>query len=115
MSKCVHWLLLFFFKYKTHHLYKSGCLSILALWRHLNLLENNIEFDVKKCFKRRRQWHPTPVLLPGKSHGWRSLVELAAVAVAVLQKSISVHRERLQFSNTNFTGQEERFSLKVSA
>ena len=23
--------------------------------------------------KRRRQWHPTPVLLPGKSHGWRSL------------------------------------------
>ena len=23
---------------------------------------------------RRRQWHPTPVLLPGKSHRWRSLV-----------------------------------------
>ena len=23
---------------------------------------------------RRRQRHPTPVLLPGKSHGWRSLV-----------------------------------------
>ena len=23
---------------------------------------------------RRRQWHPTPVLLPGISHGWRSLV-----------------------------------------
>ena len=22
----------------------------------------------------RRQWHPTPVLLPGKSHGWKSLV-----------------------------------------
>ena len=22
----------------------------------------------------RRQWHPTPVFLPGKSHGWRSLV-----------------------------------------
>ena len=25
------------------------------------------------CFRRRR-WHPTPVLLPGKSHGQRSLV-----------------------------------------
>ena len=25
-------------------------------------------------WKGRRQWHPTPVLLPGKSHGWRSLV-----------------------------------------
>ena len=23
---------------------------------------------------RRRRWHPTPVLLPGKSHGQRSLV-----------------------------------------
>ena len=23
---------------------------------------------------RRRRWHPTPVLLPGESHGWRSLV-----------------------------------------
>ena len=23
---------------------------------------------------RRRQWHPTPVLLPGKCHGWRSRV-----------------------------------------
>ena len=23
---------------------------------------------------QRRQWYPTPVLLPGKSHGWRSLV-----------------------------------------
>ena len=22
----------------------------------------------------RRQWQPTPVLLPGKSHGWKSLV-----------------------------------------
>ena len=22
----------------------------------------------------RRQWHPTPVLLPRKSHGWKSLV-----------------------------------------
>ena len=31
-------------------------------------------FDKYYCWKRRRQWHPTPILLPGKSHGWRSLV-----------------------------------------
>ena len=24
--------------------------------------------------EQRRQWHPTPEVLPGKSHGWRSLV-----------------------------------------
>ena len=29
--------------------------------------------EVQICLWR-RQWHPTPVLLPGKSHGWRSLV-----------------------------------------
>ena len=27
-----------------------------------------------RTLTRRRQWHPTPVLLPEKSHGWRSLV-----------------------------------------
>ena len=25
-------------------------------------------------FPRRRKWQPTPVLLPGESHGWRSIV-----------------------------------------
>ena len=25
------------------------------------------------CLLQRRQWQPTPVLLPGKSHGWKSL------------------------------------------
>ena len=31
-------------------------------------------FVEDSCLYRRRQWHPTPVLLPGKSHGRRSLV-----------------------------------------
>ena len=26
------------------------------------------------CLSLRRQWHPTPILLPGESHRWRSLV-----------------------------------------
>ena len=33
-----------------------------------------MRLEVIQLIKRRRQWHPTPVLLPGKSHGWRSLV-----------------------------------------
>ena len=32
------------------------------------------EFKVSVLETRRRQWHPTPVPLPGKSHGPRSLV-----------------------------------------
>ena len=39
-----------------------------TLSRHLILILLRIPH------KQRRQWHPTPVLLPGKSHGWRSLV-----------------------------------------
>ena len=41
--------------------------SQLALWPPLIYKGTN-----PNC--RRRQWQPTPELLPGKSHGWRSLV-----------------------------------------
>ena len=45
----------------------SVSLHLLAyLW---NLIK-----QVNSVYFRRRQWHPTPVLLPGKSHGQRSLV-----------------------------------------
>ena len=33
-----------------------------------------IELNNSRDTIQRRQWHPTPVLLPGKSHGGRSLV-----------------------------------------
>ena len=35
---------------------------------------NEISFALAYDYCRRRQWHPTPVLLPGKFHGRRSLV-----------------------------------------
>ena len=41
------------------HIYTCGCVYI---------------FNIISSHFWRRQWHPTPVLLPGKSHGWRSLV-----------------------------------------
>ena len=33
-----------------------------------------IFFKCHLLSQRRSKWQPTPVLLPGKSHGWRSLV-----------------------------------------
>ena len=39
---------------------------------HMILFHQN--FMYLDSNKQHRQWHPTPVLLPGKSHGWRSLV-----------------------------------------
>ena len=32
------------------------------------------DFEESHARKRRRRWHPTPALLPGRSHGQRSLV-----------------------------------------
>ena len=37
-------------------------------------IEENSRMRKTRDLFRRRQWHPTPVLLPGKPHGWRSLV-----------------------------------------
>ena len=43
----------------------------------------------------RRQWHPTPVLLPGKSHGQRSLVGYSPWG---LEESDTTERLRFHFS-----------------
>ena len=37
-------------------------------------IEENNRMGKTRDLVWRRQWHPTPVLLPGKSHGRRSLV-----------------------------------------
>ena len=37
-------------------------------------IKSVIKLEISKGSNQRRQWHPSPVLLPGKSHGWRSLV-----------------------------------------
>jgi len=44
-------------------------------------------------FNQRRQWQPPPVLLPGKSHGWRSLVATVH----------GVARNRTRLNNFTFT------------
>ena len=53
-----------------------------GIWSHYfmaNRWENNgsnerLYFGGLQNHCQRRQWHPTPVFLPGKSHGQRSLV-----------------------------------------
>ena len=42
--------------------------------RTLELGGVSLLFTESCSLSRRRQWHPTPVPLPAKSHGWRSLV-----------------------------------------
>ena len=45
--------------------------------------------------KQRRQWHPTPVLLPGKFQGWRSLVGCSPRG---LEESDTTERLHFHFS-----------------
>ena len=48
------------------------CMACLAL----ELVGPWVELNFSVCMEafQRRQWHPTPVLLPGKPHGQRGLV-----------------------------------------
>ena len=60
----------------------SFFLKSLIQWSFLWLISNHTPLATKNkekfCMGQngnwRRQWHPTPVFLPGESHRWRSLV-----------------------------------------
>ena len=52
---------------------KRSVPSSSSLWKGLRTTGVNSSLSTGRIH-RRRQWQPTPVLLPGKSHGWRSLV-----------------------------------------
>ena len=62
----------------------SEASAATALQFNLSLCPSQLLFQPSRCCckelpllthpHQRRQWHPTPVLLTGKSHGWKSLV-----------------------------------------
>ena len=53
---------------------KGHSVSVLICLVTSSLKGNALPFNVNLELSGRRQWHPTPVLLPGKSHGRRSPV-----------------------------------------
>ena len=68
--------------------------------------KRHLKNDSVLPFSRRRQWHPTPVLLPGKFHGWRNLVgcspwgryqrshgKVAFVSLKVIRKPFSENKK----------------------
>ena len=57
----------------VHFLDKPFNITVIQVY---DSTTNSEAAEVEQFYKdhRRRQWHPTPVLSPGKSYGWRSLV-----------------------------------------
>ena len=82
---------------------------LLEIWHIVSLLGH---------YYRRRQWHPTPILLPGKSHGRRSLeaaVHGAAEGRTRLRdyaftmpasKHLSISRQKLTAEKTGTKGKD---------
>ena len=60
--------------FNIHKVFQGA--SLVAQWKRICLQCRRCGFDpwVGKM-PRRRKWQPTPVFLPGKSHGQRSLAE----------------------------------------
>ena len=50
------------------------CTSPITAYGHWLLATLSLEISKVCCNSWRRHWHPTPVLLPGKSHGQRNLI-----------------------------------------
>ena len=74
MVQCIFIL---FFPILSFYIFLTiGCCNALK-WFHVPLMATTHSlnyFRSTALFIQRRWWHPTPVLLPGKSHGRRSLV-----------------------------------------
>ena len=64
----IHTYILFHYRLLQDIEYSSLCYTVGPYWLFI------LYIVVCICYIWRRQWHPTPVLLAGKSHGWRSLV-----------------------------------------
>ena len=86
LSLCLPFFFRLLFSWSTSKFWGTLGLHFLPRWPHYGLMILNTAFlpvtqiyalslelqnQVKLTFPR--QWHPTPVLLPGKSHGRRSL------------------------------------------
>ena len=70
------------------------CLFCCLTYRVIvTIFLNSIYMCVIILYWQRRRWHPTPVLLPGKSHGQRSLVGCSPWGLEELDTT-----ERLHFS-----------------
>ena len=78
-SQCLsaeEWIKNLWYIYKMEYYIKRNTFeSVLMRWMDLEpIMQSEVIQKEKNNYHILMQWHPTPVLLPGKSHGRRSLV-----------------------------------------
>ena len=71
---------------KTMEIYNLE--EILA---NIHVIASTMKLILPSIWYRRRQWHPTPVLLPGKSHGPRSLLGFSLWGHSELDMTEQLH------------------------
>ena len=59
---------------RIYYEWKHACLEQYIVNDSISVSTIKQKIKTLSIIYWRTQWHPTPVLLPGKSHGWRSLV-----------------------------------------
>ena len=79
-STQVQWLWLMDSIVWVQYLWHMG---LFVLW--------NVEYSWTRDQIQRRRWHRTPVLLPGKSHGWRNLVGCSPWGLEELDTTERLH------------------------
>ena len=85
----------FFIVQLSHPYTTTGKTIALTRWTFVGKVMSLLFNMLSRLVIRRRQWHPTPVLLPGKSHRRRSLVGCSSWG---LEESDTTERLHFHFS-----------------
>ena len=57
----------------VEHAYWPLTFPLVQMVKHLSTMWETRVWSLDREIPWRRKWQPTPVLLPGRSHGWRSM------------------------------------------
>ena len=73
-----------------------GAAQVVQLVKSLHATGGDIRLEFHPCEGTRRKWQPTPVFLPGESHGQRSLVSIESTVYMSTVHGVANSHTRLK-------------------